>query len=145
MQQHFNFLRCALDKLQTDVREKLAKCFNHGRQTVACLRVGSGDGQHARGVIGEEIGQTANVAGLVENTLSNSQQCLARLRHPQQTLTAADENLNTELFFQLTNMAAHARLRGVKHIGDFSQVVIPPGRLTNNFKLLEIHDSLRRL
>ena len=119
MQQHFNFLRRALNKLQTDIREKFAEGFNHRRQAVARLRVGSGDGEHARSVIGEEIRQTTHVAGLVEDPLSDGQQCLARLRHPKQTLAATDKNLYPQFLFQLANMAADARLGCIKHVSDF--------------------------
>ena len=107
--------------------------------------MGGGDGEHARGVIGEEIRQATHVAGLVEDPLSDGEQCLTRLRHAEQPLAATDKDLYAQLLFQLADMAADAGLRGIKHIGDLGQVVVPPGRLTDNFKLLEIHDSLRRI
>ncbi|SAD05545.1 Uncharacterised protein [Enterobacter hormaechei] len=46
MQQHFDFLRRALDQFQTYIREDLTKCFDNGRKTVARLRMGGGDCQH---------------------------------------------------------------------------------------------------
>ena len=49
-----------------------------------------------------------------------------RLRHAKQALAATDKNLNAKLLFQLANMAADTRLGGVKHIGDFGQVIVPP-------------------
>ena len=145
LQQHFNFLRRALDKLQTHLRKKFAERLNHRRQAVARLGVGGGNGKHAGGVIGEEIRQATHVAGLVEDPLSDGEQCLTRLRHAEQPLAATDKDLYAQLLLQLADMAADAGLRGIKHIGDLGQVVVPPGRLTDNFKLLEIHDSLRRI
>ena len=145
LQQHVNFLRCALDKLQTDVREKFTEGFNHRRQAVTRLGVGGGDSEDARSVIGKEIRQATNITGLVEDPLSDGQQGFSRLRHAKQTLAATDKNLYPQFFFQLADMATDAGLRGIKHIGDLGQVVVPPGRLTDNFKLLEIHDSLRRI
>src|SRR5690606_41080268 len=117
------------------------KCFDNRRKAVTRLCMGGGDSQHTGSVVGKEIRQPTNVAALVENALSDGQQCLAWLGHTQQALAATDKNLNAYLPLQLADTSADARLRGVKHIGDFGQVVIPPGRLTNNFKLLEIHNS----
>ena len=74
---------------------------------------------------------------------ADDQQSFARLGHSQQPFTATDENLNPQLFFELTNMSAHAGLRCIKHIGNFGQVVILPRRFTNYFELLEVHASLR--
>ena len=42
------------------------------------------------------------------------------------TLAAADKDLYAQLLFQLADMAADAGLRGIKHIGDLGQVVVPP-------------------
>ncbi len=145
LQQHFNFLRRALNKLQANVRENFTKRFYHWRQAVPSLSMGSGDGEHAGGIIGKEIRQATDIAGLVEDPLSDGQQRFTWLRHAKQALAATDKNLNAKLLFQLANMAADTRLGGVEHIGDFGQVIVPPGRLTDNFKLLEIHDSLRRI
>ncbi|MDU4582849.1 MAG: hypothetical protein E6Y64_06510 [Enterobacter hormaechei] len=73
MQQHFDFLRRALDQFETYVREDLTKCFDNRRKTVARLCMGGGDSQHTGSVVGKEIRQPANVAGLVENALSDGQ------------------------------------------------------------------------
>ena len=65
--------------------------------------------------------------------------------HEVEESTGAHVLLGGDILFQLADVAADAGLRGIKHIGDLGQVVIPPGRLTDNFKLLEIHDSLRHI
>ena len=45
--------------------------------------MGGRDGQNAGGVIGEEVGEPADVARLVKNALGNHQQRFARLGHAQ--------------------------------------------------------------
>ncbi|MNL58561.1 hypothetical protein D3C87_1822080 [compost metagenome] len=47
LQQHFNLLRRALNKLKTHFREEFAENLDHRRQTVARLRMRCCDGQHA--------------------------------------------------------------------------------------------------
>ncbi len=102
-----------------------------------------GNRQYTGRVIGKQIRQSANVAGLIQNTLGNNQQGFARFGHAQQAFTATDKNLNAKFIFKFTNMSADSRLRGVQYIRDFRQVVILTGRLADYFKLLEIHFSLR--
>ena len=81
VQQRIDLLRRALNKLQPHVRENFAEGFNDRRQTITCLGMGGGDGQHAGSIIGKEIGQTAHVAGLIQNTFSNHQQGFAWFGH----------------------------------------------------------------
>ncbi len=102
-----------------------------------------GDRQNPGRVIGKQIRQTANVAGLIQNTFGNNQQGFTRFGHAQQAFTATDKNLDAQFIFKFTNVSADARLRGIQYIRDFRQVVILTGRLADYFQLLEIHFSLR--
>ncbi len=102
-----------------------------------------GNRQNAGRVIGKQIRQSTNIAGLIQNTLGNNQQGFTRFGHAQQAFTATDKNLDAKFIFKFTNVSADARLRGVQYIRDLCQVVILTGRLADYFKLLEIHVSLR--
>ncbi|MNN51793.1 hypothetical protein D3C81_1664540 [compost metagenome] len=105
--------------------------------------MGSGNRQHSGSVIGKQIGKSANIAGFIENTFSDNQQGFTRFGHTKQAFTTADKYFDTQFIFKLANMAAYPRLRGIKDIRDLRQVVILTCRFTDDFKLLEIHSTLR--
>ncbi len=110
--QHSNdLLRRSLVQFNADIGIERAEGFDYLRQRIACLSVGGGDGQHAAGFIGEHIGQAAHLARFIEDAFSNGQQGFTGLGHAEQALTTSDEQLHTQLIFQIPDMATDAGLR----------------------------------
>jgi hypothetical protein len=61
------------------------------------------------------------------------------LGQPREPLACAHEQLNAQFILQLTDLAAHARLRGVQSLRHLGQVVAPTNGFTDRSQLLEIH------
>jgi len=75
----------------------------------------------------------------VQQALHNGQHGLARRREAREALAGAHEDLDAQLFLQLADLAAHARLRGVEDVRHLGQVEAAAHRLAHGPQLLEVH------
>ena len=99
-----------------------------------------GDGQAPFLAGAEVLPRTAQVFGLQEQALDDRQQRGARWCQARQAFASAHEDLDTQLIFQLTDLAAYAGLRGVQRLGHFGQIETTARGFANRTQLLEIHN-----
>ena len=95
--------------------------------------------------VAEILPRAAQVVGLQQQALYRGQQRLAGWREPRQAFAGAHEDLHPQLFFQLADLAADARLRGVQQVRHFGQVEAPSARLAHRAQLLEIHKNTKKI
>ena len=108
-------------------------------QHIARLRVGGGEDELPLLAVGELLAELLDIARLDQNPLHDVGQFLAGLGQPQETLAAADEQLDAELVLQVLDVLGDARLGGVERIRYLGQVVVAAQRLADDAQLLEIH------
>ena len=138
-QQLGDLLGRALVQIQGDLREQRAEVAHRGGQGIARLRVGGGNRQRAGIVLDEIAGGAAQAFGVAQHAFDDRQHLRAGLGQAGQAFAGAHEEIDAELVFQLADLAAHPRLRGVQGGGDFGQVEAAACRLTNGAQLLEVH------
>ena len=93
--------------------KRVANFDEHRRQHVARLRVGRRDGEHARILAAEFVGDALQVADLAQRAPRGRDDDFAGRRQRRQPLALAHENAQAELVLELSNLLADAGLRGV--------------------------------
>ena len=74
-----------------------------------------------------------------QQSLDDGQHRFAGRREAGQALAGAHEDLDAQLVLQLADLPAHARLRGVQHLGHHRQVEALADGLAHRAELLEVH------
>jgi len=103
--------------------------------------VGGGDAEGA-GVTAQKIlAGAVQVIRIQQQALHPGHNPLARRRQTREALASADEQLQAQLILQLTDLAAHPRLRGVQRQRHLGEIELTPHGLAHSSQLLEVHSA----
>ena len=133
----------ALVQVEGDLRIALAEVLDHRRQGIARLRMGGGNGQPSRRLLGKLLTRAPEVVGIVEHALHDRDDRRADFGQRGQALAGAHEDLDAELVLELADLPADARLRGMQGPRDLGQVESLPDCFSNRAQLLEVHVPCR--
>src|SRR5688572_10987072 len=92
-----DLLRCALVKVQFDVRISLSELANHLRQHISSLSVSGADGQRAAAVALLLVRQALDALNFLQDLLGAVDDPLTRRRDPRQGAALAQKDRKTEL------------------------------------------------
>ena len=145
VEQHLrHLLRGALVQADGHLGVALAKRSHRGRQDIARLRVGGGDGERAGILLAEFFADAPQVGHLPHDDLHGGEHLLPRLGHALEPLAVPREDVDAELAFEFEDRFGDARLRGVQCLGRFGEIEVAPCRFLDEPELMQVHGPFAR-
>jgi hypothetical protein len=84
-------------------------------------------------------GDAREIFSLHEHLFYDPENLLPWFRQSEKTLTVADEDLDAQLFLEVSDVLADARLRRKQNVRCFRQIKAMPHGFPDNPELLKVH------
>ena len=129
---------------ETHFRKPRCELRNHLGQHVPRLRMGRRDGEHARVLGTEFVGDPLQVADFPQRPPRRRNDHFPRGRERCQALPLAYEHADAKLVLELPHLLADAGLRRIKRFGCFGHIEAVVDDRAKVFELLQIHAVYNR-